>query len=1083
MPNASFAQYDFRGGEWSPFAQGRMDDPRYKTGMSVCLNSYPLEEGAWTRRSGTRTIATTRGGAAAKLLPFNFSQRAPYNLEISAGHLRAFAAGEIVTDNINVAVSSISSATPAVLETAAATAWATDDHIIFKFNGVAATIYCPLLANRQFRVVKSTTTQFRLYDAVTGAAIDGAAVAWSASANLLAVKVMDLATVYTEDQRDDVRIVQSERSALLLHAAVPPQVLTLTDDPTDTAFGQFSIEEANFLDGPYLDPIPGTLVTPSATTGVISLTLSLQDYVAATAYAKGDYVSSGGIGYRSLVGANVGNTPASSPTYWEVVVPGEAIGPNGFAPTDVGRLVRLFNPTPPAAWSSGTTYAKGDFATSSSISYRSRVSGNLNQTPATSPQYWEVLSPGWTWGKITAVANTGVFNTSTATFFGNLSQNGGLASAFDGSTSKAATASATLSHADTAGTVRDYVGAHVGTPAAVFSVVVSPPADLGFAKVPYSSGNAFLNGPVTINVYGKTSAPASSSDGTLLATAQTTDMFAPVTLVSTNRSTPYGYVWVELVVPTARPSGSGVLGNFIVGVAQAQFYGSGGSAGGGAFVQILGPKLPNTTIISVWQLGAYSDTTGWPTNGCYHEGRFWLAGAIPNRFDSTISNDNGAFDFSPTNAAGTVGDANAISGTFNSSDINTIFWMQPDLQGIVCGTQGGEWLLQASAANNPLTPAGIQAHRVTKYGCANVEPKRVGVTTMFVQRFGRRLHEYLSDIFSGRFFAPNATERAKHITKPGIAELAYQEELTPILWARLKDGTFAGSSFRRVALSSSSEPVFNGWHRHELGSGRVIESLVVGPTADGNLDALTMVTNDPETGVRQIEVMEPLFDEENEITDAWFLDSAVAPLSAETVEVSGAPHLRLHGLWSMNGKTVAAWVGGLDCGDYVVDNGRIDVPFNTANALLTVNYLTDLSTSGKDFGTLAVPVDGGMLTIPAVVGASFVSRGQLLRPNTPIDTGSRQGPAFGKSRRAHQYAMLAHNAQGMSVGTDFNFLMPVIFRDDAGDPLPPDELFSGMVQDTLGDDSSLDGRLAWEISRPYPATVVSAGMMLSTQDR
>jgi hypothetical protein len=39
-------------------------------------------------------------------------------------------------------------------------------------------------------------------------------------------------------------------------------------------------------------------------------------YSGSSTYAKGDTVSSSGIYYVSLVGSNIGNTPASSPTQW-----------------------------------------------------------------------------------------------------------------------------------------------------------------------------------------------------------------------------------------------------------------------------------------------------------------------------------------------------------------------------------------------------------------------------------------------------------------------------------------------------------------------------------------------------------------------------------------------------------------------------------------------------------------------------------------------------------------------------------------------------------------------------------------------
>ncbi len=52
--------------------------------------------------------------------------------------------------------------------------------------------------------------------------------------------------------------------------------------------------------------------------------------------------------------------------------------------------------------------------------------------------------------------------------------------------------------------------------------------------------------------------------------------------------------------------------------------------------------------LDTFQFGAYNAAMNvWPTCGTFHEGRVWLGGAIPNRFDA--SKTNSAFDASSTN--------------------------------------------------------------------------------------------------------------------------------------------------------------------------------------------------------------------------------------------------------------------------------------------------------------------------------------------------------------------------------------------------------------------------------------------------
>jgi hypothetical protein len=207
--------------------------------------------------------------------------------------------------------------------------------------------------------------------------------------------------------------------------------------------------------------------------------------------------------------------------------------------------------------------------------------------------------------------------------------------------------------------------------------------------------------------------------------------------------------------------------------------------------------------ILAWRMGAYAPYNivtgyGYPSAGGFFEGRFWFGGTEPNRFDT--SQVQGWKKLSPIVhmgptitrgdlltgyiSDGTVTDACGITYTLESKDKNDIFWFEPDPKGLIAGTLGGEWLIQASNLADPITPMSIQANRVSKYGCANIEPRRTGISLVFVQKFTRRIMEFLSEIWTGKFVAPHLNEAAKHLTTTGIQEIAYQEELAPIIWVR-----------------------------------------------------------------------------------------------------------------------------------------------------------------------------------------------------------------------------------------------------------------------------------------------------------
>ncbi len=278
----------------------------------------------------------------------------------------------------------------------------------------------------------------------------------------------------------------------------------------------------------------------------------------------------------------------------------------------------------------------------------------------------------------------------------------------------------------------------------------------------------------------------------------------------------------------------------------------------------------NGTTVAIWRLGVYHSGQ-YPTCGLFHEGRLWLAGAVANRFDASISSglgSDGSITFSPTDPQGIVLDSSGISETLSTTQPAAIYWMAPDHQGILVGTLTGEWLIQASTLNDPLTPLTIQAHQITKYQCANIEPVRAGMALVFVQRYFRRLLEYLADAFSGKFSARHVNEFAKHLSETGIFDLAYQEETVPVLWCKMEDGSLAGCTYRRISRFITEAPAIQAWHKHILGGDyandlvRLAQSICTqSSAAGGTTDMLYVSSSDASNANYYIECLRPLLEE------------------------------------------------------------------------------------------------------------------------------------------------------------------------------------------------------------------------------
>src|SRR6185312_6959984 len=148
MGTASFAQTSFLGGEWSPQMQGRFDREDYRTGLNVCLNVIPIEEGAAPRRSGTRLGGITRSGQYAVLREYHVDSAQPYDIELAEGHLRLWRAGADLVTEPGFGVTGISTDDPAVF-TVFGHGYSTGDQAIFTVENVTTYAGIDQLLGRQ----------------------------------------------------------------------------------------------------------------------------------------------------------------------------------------------------------------------------------------------------------------------------------------------------------------------------------------------------------------------------------------------------------------------------------------------------------------------------------------------------------------------------------------------------------------------------------------------------------------------------------------------------------------------------------------------------------------------------------------------------------------------------------------------------------------------------------------------------------------------------------------------------------------------------------------------------------------------
>lgn len=371
------------------------------------------------RRPGSWLQGTALNGQTCRLFATDFTDSASYTTELTPGSLRVWTQGGLVFTNDVQDVQNVFPTTPITVEVGGSPSWNTGDQAVFVFTSLGRPSDGSVLANRVFALTKIDSNHYTLADPVSGAAINGTQLQWSAGSDHAQFgRTLILSTPFEADDLPNVKAITAaavgpggEDVILFTDGENAPQSLGCTPNATAPQLASFNFFAGGFLDGPYLSvPKNSFLHYVSNSGGQYTFNIAYSAYSATQGYSLGDVVEAGGIVYTSIQVPNYGNTPASSPAFWQVTQAGIAAGPNGLQAGDVGRHVRLLSAPP--AWSSLTTYSAGQAVTYNGAYYVAQTSTTGNH-PDVSIAQWLVSDSQsiftWTWGMISSVTNANTF--------------------------------------------------------------------------------------------------------------------------------------------------------------------------------------------------------------------------------------------------------------------------------------------------------------------------------------------------------------------------------------------------------------------------------------------------------------------------------------------------------------------------------------------------------------------------------------------------------------------------------------------------------------------------------------------------
>ena len=255
-------QTNFTAGELTPKLAGQVDFKKYNNGVEEMQNMTVFPQGGATRRYGTRFVAEVKDSSkSTRIIPFEFNITQSYILELGDQYIRFYKDNGQIT-NASKNITGITQANPAVV-TVSSHGYSNGDDVWI--NGVVGMTQ---VNGRRFRIANTTTNTFELQ----GVSSTGYTAYASAGT---AADVFEIASPFTESQLYEIAFTQSADVMYLVHEDVSPRKLSRTGHTS------WTMTEVDFKRGPYLDQnTTGTTMTPSGTSGSVTITASSSTFVA-----------------------------------------------------------------------------------------------------------------------------------------------------------------------------------------------------------------------------------------------------------------------------------------------------------------------------------------------------------------------------------------------------------------------------------------------------------------------------------------------------------------------------------------------------------------------------------------------------------------------------------------------------------------------------------------------------------------------------------------------------------------------------------------------------------------------------------
>ena len=374
------------------------------------------------------------------------------------------------------------------------------------------------------------------------------------------------------------------------------------------------------------------------------------------------------------------------------------------------------------------------------------------------------------------------------------------------------------------------------------------------------------------------------------------------------------------------------------------------TAGGSANTSVDGggaPKIVTNAPTTDWEEQSYSAIRGFPAAICFHEGRLWFGGTLAQPDGIWASMSGEFFNFN----TGTALDNEAIVLSSSVGELDQIKHLvsNRDLQVF---TVTSEFIVPAFE-NTPVTPSNAMVRRQTPYGIADVKPFVFDGATIYVQRSGTVVREFIFSDAEAAYVANAVSSISSHLIKTPVQMTALQAAIArpeSYIFMINSDGTM-------TVFNSSRSEKRAGWTefttKGNKSAGETVGQFHSVCTVDERV--FTVGKYDKGAGTKKLVLME--FD------NSLNMDHSLSYTSGSSGVFTVSSQFD-------NGAKVDVINGNDYLGQFVVASGQVDV--SAVDATLTTaeigfGFPVELKTNPLDVATQSGPTTGLLRALGRVV--------------------------------------------------------------------------------------------------------------------